>query len=168
MQIRDQPALHGSRFSLCTVGWASSPIFEFEVADMQKELPIIKRVLGFWQGATENCEICEALLSEMESRGLTLSKRILFVTMGARGLSRRFKERLGSGLIHQRCTIHMDRNIQRRLAKRWRKERIRGFVRRWSRIVTPMPRGCLRSLSTGRARLTNRRPSRCGMRARRS
>jgi hypothetical protein len=29
---------------------------------MQKELPIIKRVLGFWQRATEDCEICEALL----------------------------------------------------------------------------------------------------------
>jgi transposase-like protein len=93
-------------------------------------------------GVIENCEICEALLSEMESRGLTLSKRILFVTDEGKGIIKALKERLGSGIIHQRCTIHMDRNIQRHLAKRWRKERIRGFVRRWSRIVRPMSRGC--------------------------
>ena len=81
-----------------------------------------KRVLGFWQGATENHEICEALLSELDSRGLVLSKKILFVTDGGKGIIKALRERLGSGLIHQRCTIHKDRNIQRHLAKRWRKE----------------------------------------------
>ncbi len=81
-----------------------------------------KRVLGFWQGATENHEICEALLSELDSRGLVLSKKIVFVTDGGKGIIKALKERVGSGLIHQRCTIHKDRNIQRHLAKRWRKE----------------------------------------------
>jgi len=81
-----------------------------------------KRVLGFWQGATENSEICEALLSELDSRGLVLSKKIVFVTDGGKGIIKTLKERLGNGLIHQRCTIHKDRNIQRHLAKRWRKE----------------------------------------------
>lgn len=81
-----------------------------------------KQVLGFWQGATENCEICEALLSELESRGLVISKKILFVTDGGKGIIKALKERIGGGLVHQRCTIHKDRNIQRHLAKRWRKE----------------------------------------------
>ncbi len=81
-----------------------------------------KRVLGFWQGATENSEICQELLSDMESRGLVLSKKILFVTDGGKGVIKALKERVGSGLIHQRCTIHKDRNLQRHLAKRWRKE----------------------------------------------
>ena len=36
-----------------------------------KKLP-----LGFWEGATENHEICEELLEELERRGLKLSKRI--------------------------------------------------------------------------------------------
>jgi hypothetical protein len=81
-----------------------------------------KQVLGFWQGETENHEICEALLSELESRGLELSKRILFVTDGGKGIIKALKDRLGSGLMHQRCTIHKDRNIQRQLAKRWRNE----------------------------------------------
>ncbi len=33
------------------------------------ELAGRKRILGFWQGATENHEVCEELLSELESRG---------------------------------------------------------------------------------------------------
>ena len=86
-----------------------------------------KRVLGFWQGATENHEICEALFSELESRGLVLSKKILFVTDGGKGIIKALKERVGGGLIHQRCTIHKDRNIQRHLAKRWRQEAHRRF-----------------------------------------
>lgn len=86
-----------------------------------------KQVLGFWQGATENHEICEALFSELESRGLVLSKRILFVTDGGKGIIKALKERVGSGLVHQRCTIHKDRNIQRHLAKRWRQEAHRRF-----------------------------------------
>lgn len=86
-----------------------------------------KQVLGFWQGATENHEICEALFSELESRGLVLSKKILFVTDGGKGILKALKERVGSGLIHQRCTIHKDRNIQRHLAKRWRQEAHRRF-----------------------------------------
>ena len=81
-----------------------------------------KRVLGFWQGATENHEICQALFSELDSRGLVLSKKILFVTDGGQGIIKALKDRMGSGLMHQRCTIHKDRNIQRHLAKRWRKE----------------------------------------------
>jgi transposase-like protein len=76
-----------------------------------------KQVLGFWEGATENHEVCEEFLSDLESRGLVLSKRVLFVTDGGQGIIKALKQRLGSGLIHQRCTIHKDRNIQRHLAK---------------------------------------------------
>jgi hypothetical protein len=86
-----------------------------------------KHVLGFWQGATENHEICEALLSELDSRGLALSNKILFVTDGGQGIIKGLGQRFGSGLIHQRCTIHKDRNIQRHLAKRWRQEAHRRF-----------------------------------------
>jgi transposase-like protein len=86
-----------------------------------------KHALGFWQGATENHEICQALLSELESRGLVLSKKIVFVTDGGKGIIKALKERIGIGLVHQRCTIHKDRNIQRHLAKRWRQEAHRRF-----------------------------------------
>jgi len=86
-----------------------------------------KHVLGFWQGATENHEVCEELLSDMERRGLGLSKRILWVTDGGKGIIKTLKERFGKKLIHQRCTIHKDRNIQRHLAKKYRKEAHRRF-----------------------------------------
>jgi len=86
-----------------------------------------KQVLGFWQGATENHELCEELLSDMERRGLELSRKILWVTDGGKGIIKTLKERFGKKLIHQRCTIHKDRNIQRHLAKKYRKEAHRRF-----------------------------------------
>jgi putative transposase len=87
-----------------------------------------KHALGFWQGATENHEICEELLADLERRGLALSRNILFVTDGGKGIIKSLRDRYGSKLIHQRCTIHKDRNIQRHLAKRYRKEAHRRFT----------------------------------------
>ena len=82
-----------------------------------KKLP-----LGFWEGATENHEICEELLEDVERRGLKLSKRVLWVTDGGGGIIKALKSRYGKKLIHQRCTLHKDRNIQRHLPKRYRKQ----------------------------------------------
>ena len=82
----------------------------------------IKVPLGFWEGATENHEICEELLVDLERRGLKLSKRVLWVTDGGAGIIKALKDRYGKTLIHQRCTIHKDRNIQRHLPKRYRTE----------------------------------------------
>ena len=88
-----------------------------------------KRNLGFWEGATENKEIAECLLSGLESRGLKLTGEIIFVTDGGKGIIRALKDRFGKDLIHQRCTIHKDRNLQRHLPKRFRKEAHRRFCR---------------------------------------
>lgn len=87
-----------------------------------------KHVLGFWQGATENHEICEELLADIERRGLFLSKKTLFVTDGGKGIIKALRERFGTKLLHQRCIIHKDRNIQRHLAKKYRKEAHRRFM----------------------------------------
>ena len=86
-----------------------------------------KHVLGFWQGATENHEICESLLSDMDMRGLVLSKGIIWITDGGKGIIKALKDRFGKKLLHQRCTIHKDRNIQSHLAKKYRKEAHRRF-----------------------------------------
>jgi transposase-like protein len=86
-----------------------------------------KRVLGFWQGATENHVLCEELFSDMERRGLKISKKIIWITDGGKGIIKALKDRFGEKLIHQRCTIHKDRNIQKHLAKRYRKEAHRRF-----------------------------------------
>jgi len=87
-----------------------------------------KHALGFWQGATENHEICEELLADMEKRGLSLSKKTLFITDGGKGVIKALKEKFGAKLLHQRCIIHKDRNIQRHLAKKYRKEAHRRFM----------------------------------------
>lgn len=87
-----------------------------------------KHALGFWQGATENHEICEELLADIERRGLFLSKKMLFITDGGKGIIKALRERFGSKLLHQRCIIHKDRNIQRHLAKKYRKEAHRRFM----------------------------------------
>jgi transposase-like protein len=81
-----------------------------------------KKALGFWQGSSENHEIAEELFKDLERRGLILSKRILFITDGGGGLIKFLRERFGKKLLHQRCTIHKSRNLQRHLAKRYRKE----------------------------------------------
>ena len=87
----------------------------------------IKTVLGFWQGATENHELCAELLADMERRGLQLSRKVIWITDGGKGIIKTLRDRYGKKLIHQRCTIHKDRNIQRHLAKRYRKEAHRRF-----------------------------------------
>ena len=87
----------------------------------------LKRVLGFWEGATENHEICEELFGDMERRGMALTREIIWITDGGKGIIKALRKRFGKKLIHQRCTIHKDRNIQRHLAKKYRKEAHRRF-----------------------------------------
>ena len=86
-----------------------------------------KRVLGFWEGATENNEVCKGLFMDLEGRGLKLTKKVIWVTDGGSGIIKALKEKFGKKLIHQRCTIHKDRNIQKHLPKRYRKEAHRRF-----------------------------------------
>lgn len=86
-----------------------------------------KHVLGFWEGASENYEVCLELLNNLEDRGLHLTSNILFVIDGGKGMQKALKERFGKELIYQRCTIHKDRNIQGHLPKKYRKEAHRRF-----------------------------------------
>ena len=86
-----------------------------------------KRVLGFWQGATENHDICEELLDDLERRDWCLPARVLFITDGGSGIRKALKARYGKKLLHQRGPIHKDRHIQRHLPTRWRKEAHRRF-----------------------------------------
>jgi transposase-like protein len=86
-----------------------------------------KLVLGFWEGATENAEVVETLLADLEQRGLKLSAKVLFIIDGGKGLSKTLKSRYGRKLLVQRCTIHKDRNLQAHLPRRHRAEAHRRF-----------------------------------------
>jgi transposase-like protein len=82
----------------------------------------MKMPLGFWEGTTENHEIVEELLAGIEKRGVVISRKILWVTEGGKGVIKALRDRFGKKLLHQRCTIHKDRNIQKHLPKKYRKE----------------------------------------------
>lgn len=81
-----------------------------------------KMALGFWQGNSENHVLCEELFKDLERRGLKLSNRIIFITDGGSGLIKALRDRFGKKLLHQRCAIHKSRNLQKHLAKKYRKE----------------------------------------------
>lgn len=90
-----------------------------------------KRVLGLWQGSSENTEMCRSFLSDMESRGLALHPDIIFVTDGGSGLNRALKDRFGKDLKHQRCVIHKRRNVESHLPEMYRAE----FDRRYNNAI---------------------------------
>jgi len=81
-----------------------------------------KHPLGFWEGATENAEICEELFRDLERRGFKLTRQILFVVDGGKGIIKAIRDRFGKKALLQRCTIHKSRNIQRHLPKKYRAE----------------------------------------------
>ena len=86
-----------------------------------------KRALGFWEGATENAEVGEMLLRDLEDRGLKLSAKVLFIIDGGKGVAKALKDRYGRKLLVQRCPIHKDRNLQAHLPKKYRQEAHRRF-----------------------------------------
>ena len=47
-----------------------------------------KHALGFWQGATENHEMCEELLADMEERGLVSRRRRFLSPTAAKASSK--------------------------------------------------------------------------------
>ncbi len=55
----------------------------------------VKHILGFRQGATENHEICTELLADPERQRRTLSKNILRITDGGKGIIKTLKDRFG-------------------------------------------------------------------------
>jgi putative transposase len=91
--------------------------------DMQGQ----KQALGFWEGATENFEICEMLFCEVEKRGLSLHGGIVFITDGGKGIKKSLHRRFGKKVLHQRCTVHKCRNIRSHLPKRYQEEARRRY-----------------------------------------
>ena len=78
-----------------------------------------KHVLGLWAGATENAQVCGALLDELIERGLPTNRRYLFVLDGSKALKKAVKARFGRQALIQRCRIHKERNIRGYLPKKY-------------------------------------------------
>jgi putative transposase len=78
-----------------------------------------KHVLGLWSGATENAEVCGALLDDLIERGLSRDHPYLFVLDGAKALRKAVIQRFGSRALIQRCRVHKKRNLQKYLPKKY-------------------------------------------------
>ena len=76
-----------------------------------------KHPLGLWQGATENAEVCQALLDDLVRRGLDPKKSCLFVIDGGKGLRAAVKRTFGKQAEGQRCHEHKKRNVTGLLPK---------------------------------------------------
>jgi putative transposase len=76
-----------------------------------------KHVLGFWEGSTENTEVCVALVSDLVERGLDSQKSTLFVIDGGKALRKAIALVFGQRAIVQRCQIHKMRNVAGHLPK---------------------------------------------------
>jgi putative transposase len=74
-----------------------------------------KHVMGLWQGATENTEICRNLLEDMQGRGLDTSKDYLFVLDGSKALRSSVTKMFGKDASVQRCQQHKRRNVKEHL-----------------------------------------------------
>jgi transposase-like protein len=71
-----------------------------------------KRVLGLRQGATENAEVCTALLEDLRGRGLETGKPTLLVLDGSKALHAAVKRVWGKNAVIQRCQVHKKRNVK--------------------------------------------------------
>jgi putative transposase len=78
-----------------------------------------KHVLGLWPGATENAEVCGALLDDLMERGLSKDKAYLFVLDGAKALHKAVVSRFGAKVLIQRCRLHKRRNVEKYLPKKY-------------------------------------------------
>ncbi len=119
-ELKDRDLSSFSPFAILIDGYhLAGKVF---IVAMAIDLEGNKHSLGFWEGATENNVICQELLNNLDRRGLKLDEKILFITDGGKRIIKALKDRFGKLLIHQRCTIHKDRNIQKHLPKKYRKE----------------------------------------------
>jgi len=76
-----------------------------------------KKVLGTWEGATENAVVCQMLLNDLVQRGLDPTISRLFVLDGAKALHKAVHDTFGKRAKVQRCQIHKIRNVKQHLPK---------------------------------------------------
>lgn len=74
-----------------------------------------KRVLGLWEGATENATACNALIANLRDRGLHVDRSVLVVIDGSKALGKAIRKFFGERACLQRCRVHKKRNVREHL-----------------------------------------------------
>jgi putative transposase len=87
-----------------------------------------KVVLDFELGSSENYEVCKDLISRLISRGFKASDGLLALLDGSDALKKATLEFFPHAVI-QRCVIHKERNIKKKLARKDWGELTRLFTR---------------------------------------
>ncbi|HVZ33784.1 MAG TPA: transposase, partial [Polyangiaceae bacterium] len=70
-----------------------------------------KHALGLWVGSTENKAVCTSLLQDMLSRGLRVTRTLLCIIDGGKGLRAALDDVFGDAALVQRCQNHKRRNV---------------------------------------------------------
>jgi len=70
-----------------------------------------KRILGLWEGGTDNETVCKALLEDPVERGLLKDRAMLVVIDGSKALRKAVRGVLGDSVVVQRCRIHKMSNV---------------------------------------------------------
>jgi transposase-like protein len=77
-----------------------------------------KHALGVWLGASENAQVCGALLDNLVERGLDPHRPYLFIIDGSKALRKAIRDRFGTRSLVQRCQEHKRRNVLGHLPKK--------------------------------------------------
>ena len=84
---------------------------EHLVTALSVDLTGRKMILGFHQGASENQQVCDALLADLAGRGLDFNQPHLNIIDGSKGLRAALRKYCGDAGRVQRCQIHRRRNV---------------------------------------------------------
>jgi len=90
-----------------------------------------KRLLGVWEGATENRAVCQALLEDLVARGLSAERGLLVVIDGSKALVQAVRAVLGERALIQRCVWHKSRNVLDKLPEVLQPRVRRALARAW-------------------------------------
>lgn len=90
-----------------------------------------KRVLGLWEGETENRTVCQALLEDLVRRGLSAEKGLLVIVDGSKALAAAVRAVWGRRAVIQRCVVHKARNVLEKLPESLRPRAERALARAW-------------------------------------
>jgi len=70
-----------------------------------------KKVLGAWEGSTENARLCTDLLTNLVERGLNIEAIKLATIDGGKAIYKAVKDVLGKNFLIQRCQVHKKKNV---------------------------------------------------------
>lgn len=79
----------------------------------------VKHFLGIIEGATENADVCVALLENLKERRLVMDQPVLAVLDGSKALLSAVKRFFGRLVAIQRCQEHKIRNVKSYLPKKY-------------------------------------------------